>query len=88
METAKNLTVICQYQDGAYSCTVDLWDDWTKTWEENVPYSARAGDPAPVNVWIIQQIDTGAYNPIGPCPLPPPPPPTTQDSGSGAPSVV
>jgi hypothetical protein len=74
MEIAKNLVVICQFEDGAYSCTVSIFDDWSKTWEENVPYAARSGDPAPVNVWILEQIATGTYNPIDACPLPPPPP--------------
>jgi hypothetical protein len=88
METVKNLIVICQWQDGAYNCTVDLWDSWTQTWDENVPYCARAGDPAPVNVWILEQIATGAYDPIDACPIPPPPPEPTQPSGQDGPTVL
>lgn len=72
MPIAQNLVVICQYQDAAYSCTVDVWDDWNQEWD-NVPYTARAGDPAPVNQWILEQIATGAYNPISACPIPPAP---------------
>lgn len=73
----KNLKVLCKEQIGnGYRCTVDIYDSWTKTWEENVPYVAREGDPAPVNQWIMDQINTGAYNPISACPLPPPPEPT------------
>jgi len=73
----RNLKVICKEQIGdGYICTVDMYDAWTQTWEADVPYGARAGDPAPVNVWIIEQINTGAYDPINACPLPPPPEPT------------
>jgi hypothetical protein len=75
MNIAKDLVVICQFEDGAYKCTISLYDEWTKTWEADVTYIARAGDPAPVNVWILEQIATGAYNPINACPLPPPPTP-------------
>ena len=79
----KNLKVICKEQIGeGYRCTIDMYDAWTQTWEENIQYVARAGDPAPVNVWIIEQINTGIYDPINACALPPPPEPTE------APSVV
>jgi hypothetical protein len=81
MDNVKNLTVICQWEDGAYKCTVDMYDPWIKTWENNIPYVARRGDPAPVNVWIIEQIDTGAFNPINACPLPPPPPEPISENG-------
>ena len=74
-EVAKNLRVICQWQDGAYKCLVDIWDNWSQSWDTDCDYCARAGDPAPVNVWILEQIATGAYDPINACPLPPPPPP-------------
>jgi hypothetical protein len=70
METAKNLKVICRWEDGSYNCTVDLLDSWTQTWEQNLSYCARAGDPAPVNLWILEQIKTGAYDPIDACPIP------------------
>jgi hypothetical protein len=83
MEQFKNLVVICQYQDGSYKCTLDIYDEWTKTWS-NTLYVARSGDSAPANVWIIQQIATGAYDPISACPIPVPP----QDSGSGSPTVI
>lgn len=71
----KDLVVQCREEDGAYRCTVSLYDAWTQTWEDNVPYIARAGDPASVNIWILEQIATGAYDPISACPSPPPPPP-------------
>jgi hypothetical protein len=71
-ELAQNLRVVCQWQDGAYNCLVDIWDNWTRSWDADCNYCARAGDPAPVNVWILEQIATGAYNPIEACPLPPP----------------
>ena len=87
METARNLKVICQWQDGGYSCTIDLYDAWTQTWETDVPYCARLGDPAPVNVWIIEQIDTGAYNPISACPIPPPIVPPSEVTGDNGPLV-
>jgi hypothetical protein len=80
-EIVKNLVVKCVDDTKAYICTVDLWDDWSQSWETNVPYVARAGDPAPVNVWIIEQIGTGEYDPIDACPLPPPP--AEQVPGSG-----
>lgn len=73
MPIAQNLVVICQWQDGAYNCTVDIWDDYSQSWDTDCPYTARAGDPAPVNQWILEQIATGAYNPISACPVPPPP---------------
>jgi hypothetical protein len=70
-EVAKNLRVVCQWQDGAYNCLVDIWDSWSQSWDTDCVYCARAGDPAPVNVWILNQIATGAYNPISACPIPP-----------------
>lgn len=69
---AKNLIVICRWGDGGYNCTVDLWDSWTQTWESAVPYCARAGDPAPVNQWVLDQIAGGGYDPIEACPIPAP----------------
>jgi hypothetical protein len=86
MENVKNLKVICQLEDGAYNCTVDMFDTWAKAWDDNVSYVARRGDPAPVNVWIIEQIATGSYNPIDACPIPPPE--TTQPFGDAGPSVA
>ena len=71
----KNLIVVCQEPDAAYRCTIDMYDAWNQAWE-TVPYTARRGDPAPVNVWIIEQIDTGAFDPINACVFPPPPEPT------------
>lgn len=88
MPVAQNLVVICQWEDGAYNCTVDIWDSWTQTWEKNVPYVARAGDPAPVNQWILEQIATGAYDPIDACPVSPPPPEPTQPDGENGPTVI
>lgn len=72
---AKNLIVVCQWADGAYNCTIDLWDDWNQAWEGSVKYCARAGDPAPVNKWILEQIETGAYAPVEACPVDPIVPP-------------
>jgi hypothetical protein len=71
MEIAKNLTVICQWQDGSYNCTVDIWDESSQSWDLDCSYCAREGDPAPVNVWIMDQINTGAYSPVSACPIPP-----------------
>jgi len=88
MDNVKNLTVICRWQDGAYNCTIDLFDDWTKTWENAVPYTARSGDPAPVNIWIIDQINTGAYDPIDACPIPPTPIPPSEVLGGNGPTVA
>lgn len=88
MDNVKNLQVICQWQDGGYNCTISLFDDWTQTWEDNVPYVARSGDPAPVNKWILEQIATGAYDPIDACPVPPPPPEPTQPAGENGPTVI
>jgi hypothetical protein len=80
--------VICQYQDAAYRCTVDIWDEWNQEWD-NVPYCAREGDPAPVNQWILEQIATGAYDPISACPIPPPPPqPTVTATYSPSPATA
>jgi hypothetical protein len=70
MPLAQNLSVICQESDGAYICTVDIWDDFSQSWD-NCNYCARPGDQAPVNLWILQQIATGAYDPIVACPLSP-----------------
>jgi hypothetical protein len=88
MDTVKNLIVICQWQDGSYKCTVDMYDTWNQVWEENILYVARRGDPAPVNVWIIEQIDTGAYAPISACPIPPAPLPPSEVSGDNGPTVA
>ena len=89
MPIAQNLTVICQWQDGAYNCTVDIWDDYTQSWDTDCNYCAREGDPAPVNQWILEQIATGAYNPISACPIPPPPEkPTVSASYSPSPATA
>ena len=89
MPVAQNLTVICQWQDGAYNCTVDIWDDYSQSWDTDCPYTAREGDPAPVNQWILEQIATGAYNPISACPIPPPPEkPTVSASYSPNPATA
>jgi hypothetical protein len=88
MDTVKNFQVICQYEDGAYNCTISLYDTWTQTWEDNISYCARRGDPAPVNVWIINQIDSGAYGSIDACPIPPEPPAPSEVSGDGGPTVA
>jgi len=88
MDMVKNLKVICQWQDGSYNCTVDMYDTWTQTWETDVLYAARRGDPAPVNVWIIEQIDTGAYDPISACPIPDAPTPPSEVTGDGGPLVA
>lgn len=88
MENVRNLIVVCVDPDGAYHCTIDLFDPWAQTWEENVPYVARAGDPAPVNQWILEQIATGAYDPINACPIPVPPVPPSEVTGENGPTVV
>ena len=68
MDNVKNLRVLCKWEDdGGYNCLIDILDDWTQTWEADVPYTARKGDPAPVNKWIIEQIETGSYDPIAAC---------------------
>jgi hypothetical protein len=85
MNDVKNFVVMCQLADGAYKCIISLYDNWTQTWEDNIPYIARRGDHAPVNVWIIEQIDTGAYDPISECPLPPP---LSSPEPTEAPSVL
>ena len=67
-QIARNLRVLCQWRDdGGYECVVDLFDEWTQAWEQDVPYVAREGDPAPVNKWIIEQIATGSYGPFEAC---------------------
>jgi len=64
----KNLRVLCRWEaDGGLNCLVDMWDDWSKTWELDVPYVARKGDPAPCNIWILNQIANGSYGPFEPC---------------------
>lgn len=86
-EVAQNLRVICQWQDGSYNCLVDVWDDYSQSWDTDCKYCARAGDPAPVNVWILEQIATGSYDPISACPIPPPPPsPTVSASYNPSPA--
>ena len=80
----RNLAVICQEEDGAYNCTIEIYDDWSSAWLA-IRYVARRGDPAPANIWIIEQIETGAFAPVGPCPLPPEP---TQPYGDIGPSVA
>jgi hypothetical protein len=87
MEPYKNLVVTCETSDGAYLCTLDLYDPWTQQYD-NVNYVARAGDPAPANIWILDQIATGAYDPISACPIPPDPTPPSEVQGSGGPSVA
>jgi regulator of sirC expression with transglutaminase-like and TPR domain len=59
----RNLRVTCQYEDGAYLCLIDILDTYTLIWDEDVIYVARNGDSAPVNIWIISQIETGQFDP-------------------------
>lgn len=66
----RNLRVTCQYEDGAYLCLIDILDSYTLVWDEDVIYVARNGDSAPVNIWIISQIETGQFDPIDACPIP------------------
>lgn len=63
MENVKNLKINYQYEDGAYDCILDMYDEWNHVWD-TVPYIARKGDPAPINKWIIEQIDTKQFDPI------------------------
>jgi len=63
----RNLNNICLMPDGAYLCYVDLWNKQIEEWELNVRYVARTGDTAPVNLWILEQIATGNYDPIVAC---------------------
>ena len=61
MTEARNISDVQRLPDGGYFCTVELFDDWTKSWEE-VVYCARPGDPAPVNKWILSELETGVYD--------------------------
>jgi hypothetical protein len=63
-EIAKNLVVEYQWNDGAYKCIVDIWNDFSNVYDEQCHYTAREGDPAPINLWILGQIATGIFNPI------------------------
>ena len=47
---ASNLRNVSRYSDGAYHCTIDIDG-------EACVYVARAGDPAPLNNWILGQIE-------------------------------
>lgn len=73
MSVARNLRDICILEDSSYKCTLDLWDSWVGVWDEGRTYVARANDPAPVNQWVLDQIATGAYDPIEACHIPAPP---------------
>ena len=57
---ARNITDIQAMPDGSYVCRIELFDDWNGTWGE-VPYTARQGDPAPMNCYILSEIATGNY---------------------------
>jgi hypothetical protein len=69
-EIAKNLVVEYQWNDGAYKCIVDIWNDFSNVYDEQCHYTAREGDPAPINLWILGQIATGIFNPIAAEPEP------------------
>lgn len=60
MDIAKNIQDVVRMPDNSFLCKIELFDDWTDTWE-TVPYSARAGDKAPVNNWILSELATGNY---------------------------
>ena len=50
MMSAANLRNVSRYADGAYHCTIDIDG-------EACIYVARAGDPAPLNIWILDRIE-------------------------------
>jgi hypothetical protein len=89
MNVAQNLTNILKDPNGAYMCTVDIWDNWTQAWIPAVYYTAVEGDPAPVNQWILAEIAKGTYTIGTYTPPPPPPPKTSTNTGTGTgPTVV
>jgi hypothetical protein len=49
MMSASNLRIEGQYEDGAYRCLIDIDG-------EDCLYCARAGDDAPLNVWILERV--------------------------------
>jgi hypothetical protein len=78
MENVRNISNVQLMLDGAFFCHIEVFDEWGKTWDA-VTYVAREGDPAPVNCWLISEIDTGRY-PISQW-APPPDPEPTPSSG-------
>lgn len=46
---ATNLRVVGRYLDGAYRCLIDLDG-------EDCLYTARYGDDAPLNLWILERV--------------------------------
>lgn len=78
MENARNLNSVQIMPDGTYICQIELLDAWTGSWE-SVPYCAREGDPAPVNLWILAEIATGQYSISQWVPPEPPQPPAPSE---------
>lgn len=60
MSNVKNIRNIQILPDGAYLCTIDLYDEWSNLWDE-CQYCARAGDNASANIFILNEINTGNY---------------------------
>ena len=62
MAEAQNLTNVRLLPDGGWLCNIDLklpGEDW-----EAAEYCARRGDKAPVNLWIIEQIDAAQWSEV------------------------
>ncbi len=60
MSNVKNIRDVQILPDGAYLCTIDLYDEGSNSWGE-CQYCARAGDNAPANIFILSEINTGNY---------------------------
>jgi len=60
LDYVRNIKNVRRTPDGAYRCEIEMQDNLTKEFFPTT-YCARAGDNAPVNTWILEEIETGNY---------------------------
>jgi len=68
-------------EDGAYICTLEMYDEFNDTWE-TLPFVYRETDNSKTSRWIKKQIDEGNAPPVTQYVSPPPPPTPVVDRGA------
>ncbi len=88
----RNLSKLEIDTDGAYICTLEMYDEGNQIWE-TIPFVYRPTDRSRISRWIEKQIDEGNAPPVTQY-VPPPPPPTpvvdrgASESSNSGPTVA